>query len=119
MELRKNDPNIHYLDQFSNPANQEAHFQSTGTISLSHNCTNTSMAASVLPPTSTYNCTGPEIWNDTAGKVDILVAASGTGGTVSGVGRYLKAQNPAVKVICVEPAESPVLSSNAAHKLKP
>ncbi|XP_066377516.1 cysteine synthase-like isoform X1 [Miscanthus floridulus] len=89
-QLKKELPNVHVLDQFSNKANTEAHIR----------------------------WTGPEIWKDTAGKVDIFVAASGTGGTVSGVGKYLKMQNPSIKIICVEPAESPVVSGGEPGKHK-
>uniref|UniRef100_A0A0D9WLY8 Tryptophan synthase beta chain-like PALP domain-containing protein n=1 Tax=Leersia perrieri TaxID=77586 RepID=A0A0D9WLY8_9ORYZ len=89
-QLKKELPYVHVLDQFSNPANQDAHMR----------------------------WTGPEIWKDTAGKVDIFVTGSGSGGTVSGVGKYLKMQNPAVKIICVEPAESPVISGGEPGKHK-
>ncbi len=71
-------------------------------------------------PTAHKNTTGPEIWNDTDGKVDIFVAGVGTGGTVSGVGEYLKSKNPNIKIVAVEPTDSPVLSKGTAgsHKIQ-
>ena len=92
VKIVKENPGAFMPQQFTNPANAAAHEKSTG----------------------------PEIWSDTDGKVDVFVAGAGTGGTLTGVGRYLKKQNPAIKIVAVEPAASPLLSGGkaGAHQLQ-
>ena len=85
-ELAREIPDSFIPDQFGNPANAKAH----------------------------YGTTGPEIWEDTDGNVDIFVAGVGTGGTITGVGRFLKEKNPAIKIVAVEPYDSPLLSGGKA-----
>ncbi|MBQ6411327.1 MAG: pyridoxal-phosphate dependent enzyme, partial [Atopobiaceae bacterium] len=91
-ELLAETPGAIVAGQFTNPANPLAHYQTTG----------------------------PEVWDATEGTVDVFVAGVGTGGTVSGTGKFLKEKNPAVEIVAVEPAESPVLSGGApgAHKIQ-
>ena len=91
-ELAASLPSAFIPSQFDNPANAQAH----------------------------YRTTGPEIWRDTEGQVDVFVACVGSGGTITGTGRYLKEQNPAIQVVAVEPAESPLLSGGrpGPHKIQ-
>ncbi len=132
-ELAAQIPNSFLPGQFSNPSNALAHYRTTGpeiwqdtdgmqgavkrAEELAAQIPNSFLPGQFSNPSNAlahYRTTGPEIWQDTDGRVDLLVAGVGTGGTISGVGRYLKEQNPSIHIIAAEPAASPLLSQGYA-----